>query len=241
MRGLGQGHVQIPTRIRGREKSAARDPQKSHSGTSPTCATSSQRFECAAVICYRSQPRTGEPFRPHTRECQGTLGAECGNRQGHARLHHLSRPLLSWPPRPLVSKGSPQPPDADFVASPLARELLCSRESSTQKTCVLNFGIWAFPGLPPGKRQDFIFYQSQSPLHGPRLALLVLVMSTASLVWEDRAFHQEVVHSLACVAEVLNKFGGCHPLPPVCSPTFSHPPVGEVETPPCSARSGLCP
>lgn len=75
--------------------------------------------------------------------------------------------------------------------------------------------------LPPVKGQDFIFYQSQSPLRGPRLVHLVLVMSTASLVWEERAFHQEVVHSLACVAEVLNKFGGCrHPLPPVCSPTL---------------------
>lgn len=165
MRGQGQGHVQIPIRIRGREKSAARDPQKSHSGTSPTCATSSQGFECAAVICYRSQPRTGEPFRPHTRECQGTLGAECGNRQGHARLHHLSRPLLSWPPRPLVSKGSPQPAARRRFCcfSPRSRAPVQQGIFNTEK-CVLNFGIWAFPGPPRGKRQDFIFYHFLSKL-----------------------------------------------------------------------------
>lgn len=36
---------------------------------------------------------------------------------------------------------------------------------------------------------------------------------TASMGWEDRAFHQEVVRSLASVAEVLNKFGEA----PFCS------------------------
>lgn len=53
--------------------------------------------------------------------------------------------------------------------------------------------------------------------------------SASSAVWEDRAFHQEVVHSLACVAEVLNKFGGCPPPALLMTQTHSTKWKGERE------------